>query len=49
MGNVYEVQGANHLEVRNMSQSSGGDNTRAQINLIWDRQQPGDFFKTPIR
>jgi hypothetical protein len=49
MGNVYEVQGANHLEVRNMSQSSGGDNTRAQFNKIWDNRPENDFFLTPVR
>jgi pimeloyl-ACP methyl ester carboxylesterase len=45
-GNVYEVKNANHIEVRNMSQSPGGDNTRAKFNEVWVRE---DWFKTPIR
>lgn len=48
-GNVYQIKNANHIEVRNMSNSPGGDNTRARFNEIFSYRQPGDFFLTPTR
>lgn len=48
-GNYYHVNGANHLEVRNMSNSSQGDITKIRFDQIWDDRQPGDFFRTPKR
>lgn len=47
-GNIYTVEGANHLEVTNMSNSSQGDITRTRFNQIWDRRI-GDFFRTNER
>jgi hypothetical protein len=47
--NVYEVKNANHIEVRNMSQSPGGDNTKAKFDEIFRDRNPGDFFLTPKR
>jgi len=41
--NKYHIQGANHLEVGDMSSSSQGDLTRTQFNLIFNRS---DFFGT---
>lgn len=45
-GNKYHIIGANHLEVGDMSSSSQGDLTRAQFNLIFNRN---DFFGTQTR
>jgi len=47
-GNYYTVNGANHVEVRNMSNSSLGDNTFNEFEKIWKRR-PGDFFQTSLR
>ena len=47
-GNYYSIDGANHLEVRNMSNSSEGDITRTRFNQIWDRGVD-DFFRTELR
>jgi len=43
-GNRYKVNGANHLEVRNMSAGSV-DETKDVFDDIFDRI-PGDFFRT---
>jgi hypothetical protein len=45
-GNVYEIKNANHIEVRNMSKSLGGDNTYKEFEKIWKRE---DWFNTPTR
>ncbi|MDC9721500.1 MAG: hypothetical protein PSN34_01840 [Urechidicola sp.] len=42
-GNRYKVSGANHLEVRNMSNSPQGDVTKERFDDIFDR---GDWFHT---
>lgn len=43
-GNKYKVNGANHLEVRNMTTDGNGvDETRDVFNLIFDRS---DWFST---
>jgi hypothetical protein len=42
-GNKYKVEGANHIEVRDMSNSSQGDVTRLRFNEIFDRK---DWFGT---
>tara|TARA_B110000037_G_C17100740_1_gene497856 strand:- start:67 stop:1401 length:1335 start_codon:yes stop_codon:yes gene_type:complete len=43
--NRYKVEGANHLEVRNMSNSPQGDVTKERFDDIFNRI-PGDFFRT---
>ena len=45
-GNYYSIEGANHLEVRDMSNSSEGDVSRTRFNQIWDRD---DIFGTDKR
>jgi hypothetical protein len=42
--NKYKVEGANHIEVRNMGFSPQGDITREQFNEIFNRD---DWFGTP--
>lgn len=48
-GNRYKIMGANHVEVRDMSNSylngQPNDATKLKFNQIWDRQL-GDFFRT---
>ena len=41
--NKYKVEGANHIEVRNMGFSPQGDITRLRFNQIFDRK---DWFGT---
>lgn len=48
-GNIYLVNHANHIEVRNMSNSPGGDGTKARFNNIFSDRPDGDFFLTPTR
>jgi hypothetical protein len=45
-GNYYSIDGANHLEVRDMSNSPQGDLTKIEFNKIWDRT---DIFHTEKR
>ena len=45
-GNVYRVDFANHLEVRNMSKCPQGDGTYNTFTLILNRN---DIFGTPKR
>ena len=47
-GNYYHVSGANHLEVRDMSNSPQGDLTEIEFNKIWNRPSL-DFFHTEER
>jgi len=51
-GNKYKISGANHIEVRDMSNSTlngvPNDDTKLKFNQIFDRQQ-GDFFRTAKR
>ena len=42
-GNLYKITGANHFEVKNMSNSPQGDLTKAEFDNIFDRN---DIFKT---
>ena len=45
-GNRYKVNGANHLEVRNMTTDGNGvDETAVEFRRIFNRI-PGDFFRT---
>ncbi|MBK9291889.1 MAG: hypothetical protein IPM52_09720 [Bacteroidetes bacterium] len=50
--NIYRVYGANHLEIRNMSQCTlngqPNDAMRQRFNEIFNRQ-PSDWFQTPVR
>lgn len=50
-GNRYYIEGANHVEVRDMSNSKlngvPNDGTRNKFNMIFDRTN--DFFNTPQR
>jgi hypothetical protein len=47
--NRYKVEGANHLEVRNMTTDGNGvDETKDVFNLIFNRAFP-DFFRTEKR
>ena len=48
VGNRYKIEGANHIEVGNMSNSSQGDKTRDIFNEIFSRQDR-DFFHTAKR
>jgi len=48
-GNVYEINNANHIEVRNMShKGESGDNTKIKMREIWNRPLT-DFFHTDER
>lgn len=51
-GNRYYIVGANHVEVRDMSNSTlngaQNDGTKLKFNQIFDRY-PGDFFRTERR
>lgn len=42
-GNSYKVSGANHTEVRNMSNSPQGDITKQRFDEIFDKT---DWFET---
>ncbi len=48
VNNRYKIEGANHIEVGNMSNSSQGDLTRDKFNEIFNREN-NDFFNTPTR
>lgn len=49
-GNIYRVYGANHLEIRNMSQSTlNGQPNDAMGNTFRQILNRGDWFNTPVR
>jgi hypothetical protein len=45
---IYKVEGANHLEITDMSNSPQGDITETRFNQIWNRGTD-DFFHTERR